>query len=170
MQDRKETRVTKVNEDQLVQLDPRGTEALKVGKTLPGLENVTGPAVSVPSTDLAFVLKGTKASKAWRVVQAIRVQKVTTESVQRPVSPAMVLQVNLVCLALQDPEVCLVSWDPKDQQALRATWVIWDPLVFPDLWVTKESKGPSGIATVPTGLTGLRGRKGRRVKRGSEAQ
>lgn len=32
LQDRKETRVTKVNEDQLASLDPKGTEALKVGK------------------------------------------------------------------------------------------------------------------------------------------
>lgn len=34
LQDRKETRVTKVNEDQLASLDPKGTEALKVGKVL----------------------------------------------------------------------------------------------------------------------------------------
>lgn len=135
------------------------------------LEGVTGPVVSGPSTDLLLaVLKGTKESKAWRVVKEIWVQKVTTESVQITASLAMVLQDNLVCLVPQDPEVCLVSWDPKDQRALRATRVIWDPLVFLDLWVTKENKGPSGIVTAPMGLTGLRGKKGRRVKRGSKAQ
>lgn len=135
------------------------------------LEGVTGPVVSGPSTDLLLaVLKGTKESEAWRVVKEIRVQKVTTESVQITASLAMVLQDNLVCLVPQDPEVCLVSWDPKDQRALRATRVIWDPLVFLDLWVTKENKGPSGIATAPMGLTGLRDKKGRRVKRGSKAQ
>lgn len=88
-----------MNEDQPVLLDPRGTEALKVGKVLQVLEN--GPVVPVPSADLVFVaLKGTKESKAWRVVPAMRVQKGTTESVQIPASLAMVLQVNLVCLAL----------------------------------------------------------------------
>lgn len=135
------------------------------------LEGVTGPVVSGPSTDLLLaVLKGTKESKAWRVVKEIRVQKVTTESVHITASLAMVLQDNLVCLVPQDPEVCLVSWDPKDQQALRVTRVIWDPLVFLDLWVTKENKGPSGIVTALMGLTGLRGKKGRRVKRESKAQ
>lgn len=135
------------------------------------LEGVTGLVVSGPSTDLLLaVVKGTKESKAWRVVKEIRVQKVTTESVQITASLAMVFQDNLVCLVPQDPEVCLVSWDRKDQRALRATRVIWDPLVFLDLWVTKENKGPSGIVTAPMGLTGLRGKKGRRVKRGSKAQ
>lgn len=135
------------------------------------LEGVTGPVVSGPSTDLLLVvLKGTKDSKAWRVVKEIRVQKVTTEFVQITASLAMVLQDNLVCLVPQDPEVCLVSWDPKDQRAQRATQVIWDPLVFLDLWGSKENKGPSGIVTALMGLTGLQGKKGRRVKRGSKAQ
>lgn len=127
--------------------------------------------VSVPATDLVFAaLKGTKESKAWRVVKEILVPKETTEPVQITVSLAMVLQDNLVCLVPQEPEVCLVSWDPKDQRAQRATWVIWDPLVFLDLWVSKENKGPSGIVTVLMGLTGLQGKKGRRVERGSRAQ
>lgn len=82
----------------------------------------------------------------------------------------MVLQVNLVCLAPQDPEVCLVPWDPRDRQALRVTWVIWAPLVLLDLWATKENKGPSGNATVPTGWTGLLDRQDRRVRRGNKVQ
>lgn len=88
-----------MNKDQLVSLDPKGSEASKVGKVLQVLESVPGP-----SADPVFVApKGTKESKAWRVVQAIRVQKVMTESVQIPASLVMVLQVNLVCLAPQDP-------------------------------------------------------------------
>lgn len=100
----------------------------------------------------------------------IRAQKAAMEPVQIPASPAMVLQVNLVCLAPRDQEVCLVSWDPKDQLALRAIWVIWDPLDFLDWWVTKETKGLWGTVTVPMGLTGLTDRKGRKVKRGNKAQ
>lgn len=40
LQDRKETRVPKVNRDQLVSLDPKRTDALKVGKVLQVLEMV----------------------------------------------------------------------------------------------------------------------------------
>lgn len=46
----------------------------------------------------------------------IRVLKEMMESVQMPASPAKVPQDHLVCRALQDPEVCLVSqdyWGPK---------------------------------------------------------
>lgn len=103
-------RVTKENKDLLVLLDPKGIEALKVGEMVQFPENaISGRVNSVKSTDLFFVvLKGIKESKAWRVVQVIRAQKVVMESVQIPASLAMVLQVNLVCLALQDHEVCLV--------------------------------------------------------------
>lgn len=100
----------------------------------------------------------------------IRAQKAAMESVQIPVSLAMVLQVNLVCLAPLDQEVCLVSWDPKDQLALRAIWVIWDPPDFLEWWVTKETKGSSGNVTVPMGLTVLMDKQGRKVKRGNKAQ
>lgn len=100
----------------------------------------------------------------------IRAQKAAMESVQTPVSLAMVLRVTLVCLAPQDQEVCPVSWDRKDQLALRATWVIWDPLDLLECWVTKETKGLWGNVTAPMGLTGLMDRKGRKVKRGSKAQ
>lgn len=100
----------------------------------------------------------------------MRAQKAAMDSVQIPVSRAMDLQVNLVCLAAQDREVCLGSWDPKDQLALRAIWVIWDPLDFLEWWVTKETEVLSGNVTVQMGLTGLLGRKGRKVKRGMKAQ
>lgn len=117
LQGRKVMRVTKEKKDLLVLLDPKGIEALKVGEMVQVPENVVSARVkSVTSADLFFVvLKGIKESKAWRVVQVIRVQKVVMESVQIPVSLAMVLQVKLVCLVLQDHEVCLVSWDPKVQ-------------------------------------------------------
>lgn len=146
-------------------LDPKGIEDLKVGQMFEEM------LLLVQSSDLVFVtLKGIKGSKGWRVVQAIRVQKVMMESVRRPASLAMVHQVSLVCLAPQDPEVCLVQWDPEDRQALRVTWVIWAPLVFLDFWATKENKGLSGNATVPMGSTGILERQDRRVKRGNKAQ
>lgn len=100
----------------------------------------------------------------------IRAQKAAMESVQIPVSLAMVLQVNLVCLAPRDQEVCPGSRDPKDQLALRAIWVIWDPLDFLEWWVTKGTKGLWGNVTVPMGLMGQMDRKGRKVKRGNKAQ
>ena len=149
--------VTRAKEVPLVSLDPKGTEASKVGRVLGG---VPGP-VSVPPAHLLFVsVKGTKESKAWRAVQATRVQRGKTESVPMPVSLATVRQVNLACLAPRDPEVCPVSRVPKDQRALRATQAVWDPPVFPDTRGTKENKGP----------TGWTGPRGRRARRGSRAR
>lgn len=103
----------------------------------------------MPSSDLVFVLlKGTKENEVWRVIRVIRVQKEMMEFVQMPVSPAMAPQDHLVCQALLDPEVSLVSqenWGPK---ALRVTWVIWVPLVPLDMWVRKENQVPKGSVTV----------------------
>lgn len=161
-------RVTKEKQDPLVCLDPKGNEALKVGELVRLPEN---PDSAPGSADLVFLApKGIKEIEAWRVVQVIRAQRAATESVQRPVSLAMVLRVNLVFLAPQDQEVCLVSWDPKDPSAPRAIWVIWDPLDFVEWWVTKETKGLWGNVTAPMGLTGPMDRKGREVKRGNKAQ
>ena len=67
---------------------------------------------SVPVPDLVFVVPQViKVSKVWRVAQGIRVLKEMMVSVHMPVSLARVPQEHVVCLALQDPEVCLV---PKD--------------------------------------------------------
>ncbi len=89
-------------------------------------------------------------SEVWRAARAIRVLKEMMESVQMPVSPARAPQEYLVCLALQDPEVCLVPQDHWGRKVLRVTWVIWVSLVSLDLWVRKENQGPRGSVTVQT--------------------
>lgn len=64
---------------------------------------------SVPVPDLVFVvLQVLRVSEDLRVAQVIGVLKEMMVSVQIPASLASAPQEHPVCLALQDPEVCLV--------------------------------------------------------------
>lgn len=80
-----------------------------------------------------------------------RVQKEMTAFVRMPASPAMAPQDHLVCQALLDPEVSLVTQDNWGPKALRVTWVIWVPLVSLDMWVRKENQVPKGSVTAQMG-------------------